>query len=293
MNFKQVKAMSANGQETYYKVNDSGILVEAYVNNTFTPIIYNPSSEPTVFVDGSYVKITLPPTSALTEAFTSQDADIVVNDIIERGLITPLTEYIIGDHHPVGKAVVSIKSRIGEEDYNKLKSLLTFLPRMNLWAWFQETVMPNIQSYGSYEDMVWAAFVEAFNEANLEYISKNNLDPWSWEEQKVETYYLAENKNALLALEERYDGYIELNVNPDATAKALMLEYSELPKIGDIGLEISRQFAIKQLLIRKEYATVKGIIEAFRYASQSPIASAIEQKLPFDIVMGDNTVLKA
>jgi hypothetical protein len=218
----------------------------------------------------------------------------VENTILNSGLFKEKTEYlIIGDEPGTGKGVVDLSSKLGAEKYTQLKALLAYLPRQYLRAWFDKTVLPSLSSYNQLEGIVYGAFIEAFNEANLEHINKVQIDPWSWEEEKLRNYYLLENKPLLAELNARFAAYKELNTNPDSQATALMIEYSKLPKIADIGLEISRQFAVKELLARKDYESVKGIIEAYKYANYTILGQAISKPIPFDIISPDGSVIKA
>lgn len=230
----------------------------------------------------------------LEPAINSSEMETIRSEVYSSGNFKLKTDYIIVGDEPVGgKGVLNLEAKLGKEKYEDFKKLMMFMPRSYLRGWFDKNIMPSLSLYGNFENMVWAAFIDVFNEANLEYIKEKGIDPWSWEQEKLHNYYLAENKPVLDELNERFNNYKELNTAPDPEASALMREYQSIPKIGDLGLEISRQFAIKELLARKEYATVKGIIESYKYANDTILSEAINKPLPFDIVIGDKVLVKS
>lgn len=265
---KQMKGSSpATGALTYYRVDQNGVIIYEYQSSeqrwAYFKETSNGFAEP----------------NDLTPAISLDDLKQIKSSIINSGLIKLKTDYlIIGDEPAKGIAVIDLKSRIGEEKYFNFKTLLRFLPRMYLRAWYDKNIKPA-------HDMLWAAIIDTFNEANLEHIQENNMTPWQWEEEKLKSYYLAENKPVLDELNAKFAAYKELNTSPDPQAQALMMEYQKIPKIGDQGLEISRQSAIKELLVRKEYEAVKGIIDAFRYAQYTILNEAIVKPIPFDLVV--------
>jgi len=237
------------------------------------------------------------------------DAQEVVAQLYANGTIKPFAKYLIIGDEPKGAGVINLKEKMTDEQVKKIKSLLQLMPRMILRAWFDINVLaampgePELQFEAHrlvssvkkkpYEDMIWAGFIDLFNEANLEYINKNNVTPWNWEDQKLQSYYLSQNKEDTDKINQDFNNYKALNDLQDPQAQDLVLEYNSLPKLGDLGLEISRQFAIRELLARKEYKQVKGIIEAYRYAQYTILGDVLTKPIPFDIVSNDGTIVKA
>lgn len=189
------------------------------------------------------------------------------------------------------QGVIDLEAKLGSENVEKFKAMFKFFPRAYLRRWYEQTVAPKIPAIGN--QIVWAAIVDLFNQANREHIAEIGYSPWQWEQEKLQTYYLMENKKVLKELNDRFEAYKQLNNYPDPQAESLMREYAQLPKIGDLGLEISRQAVIKELLARKEYATVKGIIDAYRLADTTILGEAIRNKIPFDINAKQGRSVKA
>ena len=237
----------------------------------------------------------------------------IKQEIAATGLFKTKTEYIlIGDEPRNSIGVVSLKALLPADDYDGIKKFLQFTPRSILRDWFLKTVWPSLPNdflwafannqgqyydptYGDYrqkktfEDLVWAAFIDLFNEANLEYVNQQQIEPWTWEQQKLEAFYISQNKASLDALKQDIDSYREVTLAQDPEAQKIMEAYIQLPKLGDEGLEINRQNAIRELLKRKEYLTAQALIDAYRYASETVIADALVQPIPFDIVAEDGS----
>lgn len=245
--------------------------------------------------------------------------DKVATELAASGLFKEKTQYItIGDEPQGGRGVVDLKASLDPENYSNLKRYLSMMPRQILREFFMTKIYPDLPwdmwtkadqgipsnarrvedpIYGgfhykkSFEDMVWAAFIDLFNEANLEYINKNRLDPWSWEEQKTEAYYVSTDSQALAELEQELEGFRNVSLGFDPKAKVILEQLTKLPKLGDIGFEINRQNAIKELLKMKEYDTAQAIVDAFRYASETELGETLSKPIPYDITTGDGFVV--
>ena len=245
--------------------------------------------------------------------------------VVESGLFKVRTEYlIIGDepkdrHGGLPPGVFTLKSVLSSDDYDALKRYFTMMPRSVLWQFFMDKIWPDIpwsltvtdgrgprptsapyvvsEIYGTghfkkqFEDLVWGAFIDVFNEANLEHITKNQLDPWTWESEKTDAYYVSSNQEALAELAKDIEGYRDVALATDPRAKAILEEYVKLPKLGDVGLEINRQSSIKELLKRKEYETAQAIVDAFRYAQDTVIGETLTKPIPYDIVAADGSAV--
>ncbi len=242
--------------------------------------------------------------------------DEVATVLASSGLFKEKSEYvIIGDEPVGGRGVVDLKSMLDAAAYATLFQYLQMMPRQILREFFMTKIWPSLPTteetmaagggyylgprfvtdpvYGntyekkSYESMVWAAFIDMFNEANLSYVNKNHLEPWDWEQQKMEAYYVSSNKEALAEIEAELEGFRNVSLALDPKAKAIMQDMLLMPKLGDQGFEINRQNAIKELLKMKEYDTAKAIVDAFRYASETEIGETLTKPIPYDIVTGD------
>jgi hypothetical protein len=146
----------------------------------------------------------------------------------------------------------------------------------------------------AYEDLVWAAFVDVFNTANLEYVNKNQLEPWDWEETKTNAYYVSTSKDAIAQMANEIEGMRDVGLAMDPTARKIMEAYALLPKVGDLGLEINRQNAVKELLKKKDYTTAQAIVDAYRYISESEVGPTLTKPIPFNIVNeSGQTIAKA
>lgn len=145
-----------------------------------------------------------------------------------------------------------------------------------------------------YEDMVWAAFIDVFNEANLKHINENGMDPWEWEAIKLDAYYVSSSKEAIQELDNQLNAYGAVSLALDPEAKKIMEAYSKLPKLGDLGMEINRQNAVKELLKRQDYKTAQAIVDAYRYLSETDIGQELTKPIPYNIVsQSGETIAKA
>lgn len=142
-----------------------------------------------------------------------------------------------------------------------------------------------------FERMVWAAFIDLFNEANLKYVNENKMEPWTWEEQKTNAYYISTSKEAIEALEKEIDDFRSVSLALDPQAKKIMEQYATLDKIGDIGLEINRQNAVKELLKKREYTTAQAIVDAYRYLKDTRLGPTLTKPIPFNIVTSEGQVI--
>jgi len=241
--------------------------------------------------------------------------DQVATELAASGLFKEKTEYItIGDEPMGGRGVVDLKSMLDADSYKNLFRYLQMMPRQILRDFFMDKVWPDLPwdmyfkasdgmptsarrvqdpIYGgfhykkTFEDMVWAAFIDMFNEANLDYINKNRLEPWEWEQQKMEAYYVSNNQEAMAEIEQELESISNVGLALDPKAKVVMESMKLMPKLGDVGFEINRQNAIKELLKMKEYETAQAIVDAFRYASETEIGETLSKPIPYDIKTGD------
>lgn len=142
-----------------------------------------------------------------------------------------------------------------------------------------------------YEDMIWGAFIDLFNESNLEYCNANQIEPWDWEAQKMDAYYVSSSQDSINALAQDIDQYRDVALALDPKAREIMEAYATLPKIGDIGLEINRQNAVKEFLKQKDYATAQAIVDAYRYVNDTVVADVVTQPIPYDITTPGGDVI--
>ena len=246
-------------------------------------------------------------TNSLTPSLSQEEAAQVSSGVLSSGFFKTKTQYlVIGDEPSGGSGIVDLSKMLSLDQQDKFKTFLTFMPRQFLFDWFKKNVVPSFPgalAVGSakymglpaisslypndFMDMVWAAFIDFFNSANLAYINSHQLSPWDWEQQKLTNFFISQNKDQLESLNKTFADYEKLNSDPDPKAKELMLRYSSLPPIGDPGLEISRQNAVKQLLLKKEYVVVEGIIDAFNYAQYTVLGESITRPIPFSIITDD------
>lgn len=226
-------------------------------------------------------------------------------------LFKPVTNYIeIGDEPKGGKGlyVIDLRTMLPADAYDNLRKYLTLMPRQLLWDFFMQKIWPGIPQgvqevpfevtsiYGdthqnkSFESLIWGAFVDLFNEANLEYINAQQISPWAWEGQKMDAYLVSQSEEAIAELENEISANMDISLALDKEANKIMEQYIELPRLGDTGLEISRQNAIKELLKKKDYVTAQAAVDAFKYISQSELGPALAQPIPFDITSEDGEV---
>jgi hypothetical protein len=144
-----------------------------------------------------------------------------------------------------------------------------------------------------FEDMTWAGFIDFFNECNLEYCNQNQIEPWAWEDEKLKAYYVSQDQPVVDEFLNRMQSYQDVNLAQDPRVIELLSQYKELPALGDPGLEISRQNAVRELLAQGEYDAVKGIIEAYRSAEYTVFSEVLNKPIPFDIDTEDGEIIKA
>jgi hypothetical protein len=244
--------------------------------------------------------------------FTEEDRQALSAELAATGLFKPKTEYLlIGDEPQGGFAVVDLASTLSADEVANLKKFLTFMPRSILKEWFMKVVWPKLpgqdfelgepyfdEFYGVYrqkkrtEDMMWAAFIDLFNQANLAYVNEKQIEPWTWEQEKLESYLLSQNEDQLNELGIQIEREKDIDLGLDPKAVPIMEAYSALPKLGDLGLEINRQNSVKQLLIKKEYVLAQAIVDAYRYASETELGPILTEPLPFDVIVNGTTIFK-
>lgn len=247
-----------------------------------------------------------------TRAISPEESKEIIRHWAEQGFIKPTTSYILIGDEPKGVAVIDLKTHLPTHDYDTMRELLKLMPRSYLRPWFMKEiwgslagpvtpVLPSENYIGQMydeikggkkkdEDLVWGAMVDLFNVANLEYVNLNKLMPWDWEEEKLRAYLIKESKTGLDELREKFDAFRKDVLGEDPVAQSLIEEYNKLPKNPDPGLEISRQFAISELLKKKEYNAVKGVIDAYRFANETILGDALSAPVPFDVVASGRTI---
>ena len=176
---------------------------------------------------------------------------------------------------------LKLSDLMSEDQTFKLKVLLAYIPRAYLKSWFDREFAPSIEDK-SHLDFVWGGILNLFNEANRNYSLSNNLSPYEWESQKLYSFSEQTRKDSEKAIHDQFNS-LEAQKNLDPKAMKLLVAYSKLPRLGDIGLEINRQNAVNELLKMKEYDLVQAVIDAYRYAGQTELSSALTSKIPFDI----------
>jgi hypothetical protein len=295
---------------TYYQIDANGFIVAEYSPTTGNWIGY---------LDGG--PFTMP--SDVTNSLSSEDMLNIAASLQAAGTFTANTDYLlIGDEpNPTGEGTLDLSSLISAAQYTQLTQFLTVMPREFLRSWFVANVLPSIphvipssaspgNSYsndtdvadftttaspgqpGMYDDLVWGAFINVFNIANLAYVTANNLEPWAWETQKTEAYYTSQSQPAMASLEAslQQDSDTALSLDPQATA--VMQNYLALPPLGDPGLEITRQNAIRELLVQQEYASAQSIVDAYSMAGTGVLSQVLTNPIPYDIVTGaGNTIV--
>ena len=186
---------------------------------------------------------------------------------------------------------IVITDFLSQDQINKLKTVLTFIPRVYLKSWFDREFAPSIEDK-SHLNFVWGAILNLFNEANTQYTFANNLLPYVWESQKLFSISEQARKDSEKAIQDQFNA-LESQKPSSPEAMKLLVAYSKLPRLGDLGLEINRQNAINELLKRKEYDLVQAVIDAYRYAGQTELASALTKPIPFDITDQSGRIVKA
>lgn len=281
---------------TYYKADQNGYLVAKFSDAQNKWLDYE--------TDGPFLR-----PGDLAPALNENDKQQLAIDMINSGLFKPKTEYmLVGDEPRGGHGVVDISAILKPDEVEKIKKLLVMMPRMMLREWFDTEIGPTLPGmafqvwdnfYGrstmrkKSDEMVWAAFLDLFNQANLEYVNREQIEPWEWEQEKYESFLISQNAPAMQAIETEIKNYEDVDLALDPKAKKIIEEFLTLPKLGDPGLEVNRQNSIKELLKRKEYVLAQAIVDAFRYASQTELGETMTQPIPYDIVAPSGQVVKA
>lgn len=229
------------------------------------------------------------------------------------------SEYItIGDEvSPGSLGTIDLKGMLNKDDYDLLTQYLTFMPRQFLRNFFMLKIYPGIpwaqapfsttsmaegtmikdQIYGgyygykAYMPMVWAGFVDLFNVANLNYVNQNQLSPWDWEQKKLTAYYQSQDSGHIADLQKQFTEFDNVTLALDPLAKKIMDDFASLPKLGDVGMEINRQNAVKELLKMKEYESAQAIVDAFRYAKDTVLGPELTKPIENNVVLSNGTVL--
>jgi hypothetical protein len=136
----------------------------------------------------------------------------------------------------------------------------------------------------SCDPFIWAGFINVFNQANLDYCNKHQIAPWDWEDQKARLYLTAQNQNQMQQLQASFDAYRSTIFGSNPRAQDLINQYAALPKLGDLGLEVSRQAVFKKLLEEGEFDTAESIIVAYTQAQSTVLDAGLKSKIPVNVV---------
>lgn len=263
----------------------------------------------------AYFETADPDSGIAVEPTGAQDA------IVNSGFFKLKTEYlIIGDEPEGGVGVFDLKSALTPDDIKSIKTYFSIMPRSMLHDFFMKQIWPSIpwdmysngddlppsnrpfvtsDVYGdthrkkTFEDMVWAGVIDLFNESNLEYCNANSIEPWDWENQKTNAYYISTTQGAIDNLSQDIDTYRDIALALDPKAQVIMKAFMELPKLGDLGMEINRQNAVKELLRQKDYVTAQAIVDAFRYAQDTVIGDVLTKPIPYDVQTSSGITVRA
>lgn len=219
--------------------------------------------------------------------------------LYESGLFTNIVDYLaVGDEpQPTGgedtkglvyTGVIDLKSMMKADQLDALKKFFVILPRKFLRGWFDDQIVPSLSKDANgepiYEEMFWGAFINLFNEANLASVQASGYSPWDWETKKLDTMMMVNSQSDLDTLKKQMTDY-SVTSKLDPRNAQLLRDYRKLPRLGDMGLEITRQNAINELLKLGEYDTVQAILDSYNYAhSNSVMHSALTSPVPFNIV---------
>ncbi len=296
------------GAYEYYRLDQNGFPLEKYMNGQWKKAY--PILQFTYPIGAGLVRRP----ANMVPAMSDQDKEQLALELAASNLFKPLTNYLtIGDETP-GSGAIDFKSLLDEDTYSLLKQYLSFMPRQFLWDFFMQKIYPGIpfaQVYGevtegnwitspiygtsymykSYLNLVWMGFVDMFNVANLAFINETQMQPWDWENEKLLAYNMSQDQAALDEMRARFDEYNNVTLVLDPIAKNIMEQYASLPKLGDLGMEINRQNAVKELLKRAEYDSAQAIIDAFRYAKDTVLGPILINPIPKNIVMPSGVVL--
>jgi len=283
------------GLRTFYKIDADGVIIAKSIPATLNSwITLQQNQEP--FLRPSDLEI----------AVTKNDLDQVMSDLNSSGYFKARTEYIkIGDE-PKGARVVDITAQLSEDETSDLKELLKLMPRAILYDWFKKEIVPGLPGTASIldpsmdeygrdlkkpmESMMWAGFIDLFNEANLEYVNDQQMAPWDWEAEKMRSYYLAQSEEATQTIKADFDKFASETYINNPEAARILKDFQRLPKLGDPGLEISRQIALNELLKAREFESAQTIVNAYRIANDTVLGEALKGPVPFQVTVGEYTV---
>ena len=260
-------------------------------------------------------------------ADTEFTVDQAVDTLIASGKYKPKTEYLApqGDE-PVGVAALDLEAMIDKTQVEALKTALVNIPRSKLKEFFDKKIWvdiptaktlpvvfdvkenplkyyqkltrdPNILIVNNvvvnisltHKDLLWGAIIELFNTVNLDFTLNNMISPESWEKQKLDAYTVSQNPQSLQKFKDAIQRSVDVSKDPKAVP--ILEAYLKLAPLGDKGLEINRQNAIRQLLIQKEYESAQAVIDAYTYASQTMMSEALAKPLPYDVVSSSGQVM--
>jgi hypothetical protein len=256
------------------------------VSRPFLLFPFEPEEDPTVIM-------------VLDEALPLSPKDLAAVTAVISTSTLPLvvpTEYIVmGDEVP-GKMILDFHAMLvqsgtpdADDLIKQLRELFSCMPRMMLRPWFDDNIRAQLE--WNYVDAIWAATVELFNSANVEAATAASLQPWDYEQKKLDSYYESQNSAKVDQLKATMDSYAASFSDPRALD--ILNQYQTLPRLGDIGFEISRQAGIKALIQQGKYDEAQGIIEAFKYMDYTEYGDGFKKPLPVDVTMPDGTTFKA
>jgi len=237
-----------------------------------------------------------------------------------QNIIVPEAEYLVLPDEPQvdGSDVINLQTQMSSSQWSDLMTLFSQMPRSYLQNWFTTNVLPNLPTGSvvvggglnwtpttltltqvgetSIANEVYLAFIHAFNTANINYLSNQGTaltipNFWAWEQTKLENLYASQAADTQSAFLVEIDQYLTANLPADPQAQNLIDQYSQLPPIGDPGLEISRQNAVNQLLIQGEYTSVQGIIDSYSYVDTTVLSTIVKSPIPSNVVTPSGIVV--
>lgn len=233
--------------------------------------------------------------------------------LIASGLFKAKTDYLLIGDEPKGVAVLNLQNILKPEELNPLKEVFVAIPRDILKDFFNKEIVSELQLADAkkmreimiqaglkpeevqvdtaivdiattHADLLWGGIIDLFNVVNLAYVTENKISPDAWEKEKRDAYILSQDKERLKKVEDSIKGASALSSDPQAVA--ILEELVKLPPISDEAMEISRQNAVRQLLIKKEYAYAKALIDVYRYAMETELGAQLTKPLPFNVTRG-------
>lgn len=285
---------------TYFKLDAANVPVEIYVFTSlgerwrkYSEFLSSPDPVLPLITD---------------KVFSDSDKNQLAFEMAASGSFKAKTEYLTVGDEVRGSAVVNLKGMLNTVDYEAMKKYFTFMPRSMLWDFFIQKIFPGLPggdpsmwifhpTYGTkyyhkpYTDLVWAAFVDLFNLSNLEYINSAQIDASEWERQKLDSYYVASSQEGIDAVNASLESMSDLGLALDPKAQAIMEQFAELPKLGDIGFEINRQNALRELLKKQAYVEAQAIVDIYRNLKNTKLGPLLEQPIPVSIISKTGQVL--